>query len=359
MIWTFLAGLVALVAGAELLVRGASKLALSWGISPLVVGLTIVAFGTSAPEVAVSVGAVLNGQTDIAIGNVVGSNIFNVLFILGLSALIVPLVVNAQIIRQEVPIMIGASLLLLVLGLDGRLSVFDSALLFGLLLAYTVFLVVQSRRESKATADEYEEMTASSSKWDAHWAVQLLLVAGGLVLLVLGSDWLVTASVAFAKSIGVSDLVIGLTIVAAGTSMPEVATSVMAAVRKERDIAIGNVVGSSTFNILGSLGIAGMAGTSGLTLAPAVLHFDIWVMLAVAFACLPVFISGREIARWEGAIFLAYYCAYAAYLILAAQDHDALQAYSAVMMSFVLPLTVVTLVVVLLRPAPTTVREPD
>jgi len=350
MLLLFIAGLFGLVAGAELLVRGASKLALSLGISPLVVGLTVVAFGTSAPEIAVAVGAVLDGRNDIAMGNVVGSNIFNVLFILGLAAVITPLVVHAQIIRQEVPIMIGASLLLLVLALDGRIGWSDSALLLGLLLAYVVFLVIQSRRENRASMDEYAQEFGSKGTWDAHWAVQLLLIAGGLALLVLGSGWLVSASVAFAQALGVSDLVIGLTIVAAGTSMPEVATSVMAAIRKERDIAIGNVVGSSVFNILGCLGIAGLVAADGLSVAPAILNFDIWVMLAVAFACLPVFISGREIARWEGVVFLAYYSAYTAYLIMVAQEHAALQPFSAVMMSFVLPITVVTLVVVLLRP---------
>jgi cation:H+ antiporter len=357
MIWLFIGGLIALVAGAELLVRGASKLALSLGISPLVVGLTIVALGTSAPEVAVSVGAVLDGRGDIAMGNVVGSNIFNVLFVLGVSAAITPLIVNTQIIRQEVPIMIGASVLLLVLGLDGNLSFTDCALLLGLLVVYTVFLVIQSRRETKATVEHYEHEMESKSKWDARWAVQLLLIVVGLGLLVLGSRWLVSASVSFAKSLGVSDLVIGLTIVAAGTSMPEVATSVMAAIRKERDIAIGNVVGSSTFNILGSLGIAGLAAPQGLAVAPAVINFDIWVMLAVAFACLPVFISGREIARWEGLVFLAYYVAYTAYLILLAQEHDALEPFSTVMMSFVVPLTIVTLVVVLLKPGGKTARQ--
>ncbi|HVL75045.1 MAG TPA: calcium/sodium antiporter [Noviherbaspirillum sp.] len=351
MVWTFIGGLVALVAGAELLVRGASRLALSLGISPLVVGLTIVAFGTSAPEVAVSVGAVLEGQINIAVGNVVGSNIFNVLFILGLSALITPLVVHSQIIRQEVPIMIGASLLLLVQGLDGVLGLFDAALLAALLIAYTVFLILQSRREAAGEPDAGSQSTSVAGKWTSHWAVQLLLIAAGLGLLVLGSQWLVQSAVTFARLIGVSDLVIGLTIVAAGTSMPEVATSVMAALRKERDIAIGNVVGSCTFNILGCLGIAGLASAQGLSLAPAVLNFDIWVMLAVSFACLPVFISGREIARWEGGVFLAYYAAYATYLIMAAQSHERLAQFSAVMMSFVLPITVITLTVVLLRPA--------
>ncbi len=348
----FLAGLVALVAGAELLVRGASKLALSFGISPLVVGLTIVAFGTSAPEVAVSVGAVLGGRTDIAIGNVVGSNIFNVLFILGLSAIITPLVVNIQLIRQEVPIMVGASLLLLALTLDGGLSMLESALLFGLLLAYTVFLVRQSRAETQAAQDEFaaEAKPAAPGAWDSRLPVQLALIAAGLGLLVLGSQWLVDAAVVFAKALGVSDLVIGLTIVAAGTSMPEVATSITAAIKGERDIAVGNVVGSNTFNILGCLGVSGLfTGSCGLVMSPALLNFDIWVMIAVALACLPVFLTGREIARWEGAVFLGYYAAYVAYLILAAQQHDALDPFSAVMMGFVVPITVVTLVVALLR----------
>ncbi len=350
----FIAGLAALVVGAELLVRGASKLAFSFGISPLVVGLTIVAFGTSAPEVAVSVGAVLDGNTEIAIGNVLGSNIFNVLFILGVSALIVPLVVNVQLIRQEVPIMIGASLLLLALALDGGLSLFDGALLFGLLVFYTVFLVVQSRRETKAAKAEYaaEFEPAAPGGWDAKLPAQLLLIIGGLVFLVLGSEWLVNASVLFAQALGVSDLIIGLTIVAAGTSMPEVATSITAAIKGERDIAVGNVVGSNTFNILGCLGLSGIvAGTLGLdlTMPQAALNFDIWVMLAVALACLPVFLSGREIARWEGGVFVLYYVAYVVYLIMASQQHAALEMFSSVMLWFVLPLTVLTLLIVLAR----------
>ncbi|MBL8323997.1 MAG: calcium/sodium antiporter [Rubrivivax sp.] len=350
----FLAGLACLVAGAELLVRGASKLALGFGISPLVVGLTVVAFGTSSPELAVSVGAAFEGKTDIAIGNVVGSNIFNVLFILGISALITPLVVNIQLIRQEVPIMIGASLLLLLLGVDGRLGLSDGLLFCALMAAYTVFLVVQSRRESKAANDEYaaEVKPATPGGWDARVPAQLALIVAGLALLVLGSEWLVNAAVTFARSLGVSDLVIGLTIVAAGTSMPEVATSIMAAVKGERDIAVGNVVGSSTFNILGCLGVTALVatGSGGLVVPAAVMNFDIWVMLAVALACLPVFMTGREIARWEGGIFLAYYAAYVAYLVLAARQHDALPVFSAAMLSFVVPITVVTLVVVMLRP---------
>jgi cation:H+ antiporter len=343
-------GLVALIAGAEALVRGASKIALSLGISPLVVGLTIVAMGTSSPEVAVSVGAVLNGSTDIAVGNVVGSNVFNVLFILGISALITPLIVHSQIIRQEVPIMIGASVILAVMIIDGVLGRLEAGMLLVLLVAYVFFLVRQSRAESAQVTDEYGGAAARlDGGWDSHWAVQALLIAGGLGLLVIGSNWLVEAAVGFARAFGVSDLVIGLTIIAAGTSMPEVATSIMAAIRGERDIAVGNVIGSNTFNILGCLGISGLVSKTGLAIAPAVLSFDIWVMLAVAVACLPVFLLGRQIGRRRGLLFLAYYVAYVVYLVLGAQQHDALDDFSVVMLSFVLPLTVVTLVAMVIK----------
>jgi cation:H+ antiporter len=346
----FIGGLLALIAGAESLVRGASRLALSLGLSPLVVGLTVVAFGTSSPELAVSVGAVLDGRNDIAVGNVVGSNIFNLLVILGLSAVVAPLVVHSQVIRQEVPIMIGASLLLLVMSLDGRIGVFDAALLFALILAYVAFLVVQARGQAQPVAAEFEASLPAAGRWLSRLPVQLALIALGLALLVLGSGWLVDAATAFARGLGVSDLVIGLTIVAAGTSLPELATSAMAALRGERDIAVGNAIGSCTFNILGCLGLSGLVAAGGLQVAPAVVNFDAWVMLAAAFACVPVVISGREIARWEGALFLLYYAAYTTYLVLAARQHDALPAFSQAMMSFAVPLTIVTLVVVLLRP---------
>jgi len=282
---------------------------------------------------------------------VVGSNIFNVLFILGVSALITPLVVNIQLIRQEVPIMIGASIILLLVCLDGRIGLMDGLLLCGLMVAYTAFLIIQSRRESQAAKDEYaaEVKPAASGAWDSRLPVQLLLIVVGLGFLVAGSEALVTASIAFAKALGVSDLVIGLTIVAAGTSMPEVATSIMAAIKGERDIAVGNVVGSNTFNILGCLGLASVVSPDGLGVPSSLLALDMWVMLATALACLPVFLTGREIARWEGGVFLAYYAAYVAWLILAAQQHAALGTFSAVLMGFIAPLTVVTLVAVMIR----------
>ncbi len=345
----FILGLAALVMGAELLVRGAGRLATTVGISPLVVGLTVVAFGTSAPEIAVSVNAALSGNTDLAVGNVVGSNIFNVLFILGISALITPLVVHAQIIRQEIPILIGSCLLLFAICSDDRIGPTEAAMLLAALAAYTVFLIMQSRKESQAIQDEYAAENVKQSNWDKPIVVQIVLIIAGLGLLVQGSEWLVDAAVIFAKLLGVSDIVIGLTIVAAGTSMPEVATSIMAAIKGERDIAVGNVVGSNTFNILGGLGITGLLAPAGVVVPASVMNFDLWVMLAVSFACIPVFLTGREIARWEGAVFLVYYIAYVTYLILASQQHAALNAYSTAMMSFVVPITVVTLVAVMIR----------
>lgn len=341
----FFGGLVCLVLGAESLVRGAAKLALSFGISPLVVGLTVVAFGTSAPELAVSAGAVMDGKVDIAIGNVVGSNIFNVLFILGVSALIAPLIVNVQLIRQEVPIMILATVALVVMMLDGTLAAWEAGLLLVAMVVYTVFLVVQSRRQGAAADAQFDDEVDMSSTWDRHWAMQLVLIAIGLALLVLGSEYLVEAAVTVARQLGVSDIVIALTIVAAGTSLPEVATSITAAIRGQRDIAVGNVVGSNTFNILGCLGVSGVLSGSGLVVAESVINFDAWVMLAVALACLPIFITGREIARWEGAVFVLYYVAYTAYLVMASQQHDALPQFSSVMLYFVVPLTVITLLV--------------
>jgi cation:H+ antiporter len=341
----FLAGLTLLVAGAELLVRGASNLARRFGIPPLVIGLTVVAMGTSAPEVAVSVRSALAGQADIALGNAVGSNIFNVLFILGLSALITPLTVTRKLVWLEVPIMVGVSLLLWLLARDAVVGRFEAGVLFSGLIAYTVFQIWEARREG-AKADELD---GGAVRPRGALVLNLLFLAGGLGLLVLGANWLVDAAVAMARAIGVSELVIGLTIVAAGTSAPEVATSIMAAIRGERDIAVGNVVGSNIFNILGVLGLAGLLSPSGIGVAPAAFAFDIPVMVAVAVACLPIFLTGHTIARWEGALFFLYYVAYTAYQILAATRHDALPAFSQAMLLFALPLTVVTLVVLMVR----------
>jgi cation:H+ antiporter len=330
------AGFAVLLIGAEALVRGAVALATRLGVSPLVVGLTVVSFGTSSPEIAVSLGSVSQGRPDLALGNVVGSNSFNVLVILGLSALVTPLVVHAKLIRVDVPLMIGASILLWLLCLDGEISRLDGAVLFTGIIAYTLAAVRGARRETAEVKAEYER-GVSPARPPRLW-LALVLIAAGLGLCVLGARWLVDGAVRVAQAMGVSELVIGLTIVAAGTSLPELATSVVAAFRGQRDIAVGNVVGSNIFNILAILGLAGLAAPNGLPVAPSVLALDLPVMTAVAVACLPVFFTGREIARWEGAVFILAYAAYLAYLILAATSRDALAGFSFVMLAFGLPL---------------------
>lgn len=346
----FVLGLVVLSVGAEVFVRGASRLAAIAGIPPLVIGLTVVGFGTSAPEVAVSVQSALSGQGDLAIGNVVGSNIANVLLVLGVSAAIAPLIVSQQLVRFDVPLMIGVSLLLLCVSLDGTVGRLDGVLFVAGSVAYTGFLIVQSRSESAMVQAEYAREFGSkplASRGQKVWSI--VYIAGGLVLLILGADWLVESAVSFAQALGVSELVIGLTIVAVGTSLPEAATSVVASLRGERDIAVGNVVGSCIFNVLVVLGVSSIVAPAGIHVAPAALRFDLPVMLAVAVACLPIFFTGHLIARWEGFVFVGYYVAYLLYLILKSTQHQSLPYFSNVMVLFVLPLTVVTLGVVTWR----------
>ncbi len=345
----FAVGIVLLIVGAETLVRGAARLAAAVGISPLVIGLTVVAFGTSSPEVAVSVQSAYAGQADIALGNVVGSNILNVLLILGVSAAIAPLIVARQLIWLDVPVMIAVSFLPLLFGLDGRIGRLEALLLFLSLIGYIVFLIRLSRRENDKAENEFEQEYGGLAGRPARWLLNLALIVIGLALLVLGSRWLVNGAVVIAQAAGVRELIIGLTIVAIGTSLPEIATSITASLRGERDIAVGNIVGSNIFNILAVLGLSGLVAPDGIKVAPAALGFDIPVMIAVAVACLPIFFTGHLIARWEGFLFLGYYAVYTAYLILASIQHDALPLFSMVMLLFVIPITILTLAVVALR----------
>ncbi|MDX1622428.1 MAG: calcium/sodium antiporter [Gemmatimonadota bacterium] len=345
----FLAGLLFLIVGAEALVRGASRLAALFGISPLVIGLTVVAFGTSSPELAVSIESALSGQGSIAMGNVVGSNIFNVLFILGLSAMIVPLVASRQLVRLDVPLMIALSVVLLILSLDASLSRADGLALFTGLVLYTSFSIHRSRREAAGVKREYAREFGFEGEGWSRWIGNPLLILGGLALLLIGSNWLVDSAESLARYLGVSELVIGLTIVAAGTSLPEVVTSIVAAIRGERDIAVGNVVGSNLFNIMGVLGVAATVSPTGIAVPAAITRFDMPVMIAVAVACLPLFFTGGVISRKEGALLLGYYGAYTLYLVLAASHHDALSEFGAVMLYFVVPLTVITIIVVAMR----------
>lgn len=353
-VFFFLLGLALLILGGEALVRGASRLATALGLSPLVVGLTVVAFSTSAPELAVTVSSAWRGQPDIAIGNIVGSNISNILLILGLSALVAPLIVSQQLVRVDVPLMLGASVLMLFLVSDGQVSSLEGGEALILLFLYVALAIVASRRETERVKREYaDEFGAATPQARRRWPINALLAAVGVAMLVVGAQWLVDGAVAVARLLGLSELIIGLTIVAVGTSLPELATSVVATLRGERDIAVGNVVGSNIFNILSVLGLTALVAPNGIPVAPAAISFDIPIMIAVAAACLPVFFNGYRIERWEGALFLGYYVAYLAYLVLAATEHDALPLFSSVMLWFVIPLTALTLAVVTLR----TVRE--
>ncbi len=343
-----IAGLVLLVLGAELLVRGASTIATMLGIPSLIVGLTIVAYGTSSPEMAVSIQSSFAGQADVALGNVVGSNIFNVLIILGISALIAPLMVANQLIRLDVPIMIGVSILTLMFAHDGTISRVDGTILFIGALVYTLFLIYEAKKQ-KNQESENDKSQAVVENNPKNWLINIALIGVGLVLLVQGSNWLVESSISIAKAIGVSDLVIGLTIIAAGTSLPELASSVVASLKGERDIAVGNVVGSNIFNILAVLGLSSAVSPEGIQVSSAALNFDIPVMIAVAISCFPIFYTGKSIARWEAILFLGYYAAYSIYLILDSSKHDQLPIFNFVMISFVIPITILTLIVTTVR----------
>ena len=308
-------GLVLLVGGAEFLVRGASKLAATVGIPPLVIGLTVVAFGTSAPELGVSLRASLTAQADIALGNVVGSNICNVLLILGIAALIAPLSVAQQIVRLDVPIMIGVSALLMLFSSDGQLGRSDGVILFLGGLAYTLFLLYQSRQEKNLTVQSEYVQFGAASHAPKEIALNSGLFAVGLGMLVIGSQLLVNSAVTIATMLGASPLLVGLTVVAIGTSLPELATSVMASLRGESDIAVGNVVGSNIFNILVVLGTSSSLSPSGIAVPPTAIAFDIPIMIAVALMCFPICFTANRISRKEGVLLLACYLLYTSYLV--------------------------------------------
>lgn len=300
--------LALLVAGAEGLVRGSASLALKLGLTPLMVGLTVVAFGTSSPELVVGIKAGLGGQGDITVGNVVGSNIFNIAVILGLTALICPVSAQWQLIKIDTPILVGLSGLLVVLLLDGRLTRVEGAMLFAGLLAYTLLNLRLARRATSAAVEaEFDEGIPQPT---GRWGTDFLLIAAGLGLLVYGSDLLVENAVSLARDLGVGEAVIGLTIIAAGTSMPELATSVVAALRREPDIALGNVIGSCIFNLLCILGVSALVVPIQST---GIRALDYGMMIGCSAVLLPMLRTGLRVSRWEGGLLLA---AYGAYLFL-------------------------------------------
>lgn len=340
----FVGGLIALALGADFLVRGAAGLAAILRMTPLVIGLTVVAFGTSAPELGVSLAAAIRGQADLAVGNAVGSNIFNVLAVLGVAALIKPIQVPKQLMWLDVPLMIVVSSMMLVIGWDGRISRVEGFGLLGGLLLYVGWLVFKGRVAPPEFAEEVKDRytAPADGAGGGYLATRIVLMVVGLVLLVLGSDFTVQGAVTLATRMGVSPLFISLTIIAAATGLPEAATSIVAAVRGFRDIAVGNIIGSCIFNILSALGISAIAAKAGqgLPVPEEVLRIDVPIMIAVAVACMPVFVSGHRIARWEGLLFTTYYAFYVGFHWLKATGNPHLLSYEIVVAAFVLPLTI-------------------
>lgn len=303
-----LCALLLLVAGAELLVRAAVRLAAHLRVRPLIIGLSMVAFGSSAPQMAVSLQAALGQSTDIAVGSVIGSNIFNLLVTLGLSALIIPLRVARQLVRLDIPLLIGASFLVLALAWNEQLTALDGCVLLAALALYLGLLWRQSRPTVRPTRP-----TSDAAR--APWLSSVLLMLAGLALLVFAGHLLLGATVALASELGLSERIIGLTVVAVSTSLPQLATSLIAALRGQRDIAVGNVIGGNLFNLLGVLGITALLAPVPLSVSPNALDFDLPVMLGVTLLCLPVFYSGYRITRAEGVLLLALYLAYGLHVV--------------------------------------------
>lgn len=324
-IGALLAGGLALLGwGGDALVRGASRIAAAAGISPLVVGLTIVAFGTSAPELAVSVIASWQGSSDVAAGNVVGSNIFNVAFILGLCALVVPLTIAPDLLRRDMPVVAGTAALCVLLGADGRVANWEGGLLFGLAVVYTVVLIRGGTGPAAEGSGPVGEAALPSGTPGGSRTRELATSGAwclaGLVGLVLGARWFVEGASDLARSLGISELIIGLTIVAGGTSLPEVATSLVASWKGERGIAVGNVVGSNIYNTLLILGVAALASPGGLVLAPALQQMDVPIMLGISILLFVTAYSGRRIGRSEGLLFLGVYAGFIVLLVTRETD---------------------------------------
>nr|WP_281386403.1 calcium/sodium antiporter [Jiangella mangrovi] len=310
-------GLAGLLAGAELLVRGGTGLALRLGIAPIVVGVTVVALGTSLPELAVGIDAARQGSAGLAVGNIVGTNLVNLLLILGLSAAILPIALDRRTVRFDLPLMTAAALLLLVLALDGEFGTVDGVVLVVFGVGYTLGVLYASRRESAAVRADYDAEYAAKGagpRAARPWRDVLSLLAG-IALIVVGATLLVDGAVDAARAFGVSDAVIGLTIIAIGTSAPELVTTILTTMRGDRDIAIGNLLGSSVYNIAIILGVTILVAPGAVQVPDEVLEGDLLLMVAAALACVPVFMTGSRITRLEGGLFVAAYAGYLGWLL--------------------------------------------
>ena len=345
----FLGGLALLLVGAELLVRGAGQVAREFGISSLVVGLTVVAWGTGSPELASGLTADFTNHPSLNVGNVVGSNIANILLVLGFAALFNPLRVPRRLVRFDVPLMIAVSYLTLGFARDGRISLNEGLVFVSALFVYTIWTIRASRSAQRAMVEERaREVVGGPSQGDSAQSTLVVcgvMITGGLALVVLGSAGFIRGAAELARALGLPELVIGLTIVAIGTSLPELATSAVAAAKGERDIAVGNAIGSNIFNLLAVLGICAVVTPGGIEVPYTALNFDMPIMIAVAIASLLVFSAGHIMTRWNGALFLVLYAAYIAYIVLKADQHTAFSSFNTTITMFVLPLAALTLLV--------------
>ncbi|MFD7072667.1 calcium/sodium antiporter [Nocardioides sp. NPDC059952] len=307
-------GLLALLGGAELVVRAGTGLATRLAVRPIIIGLTVVSVGTSVPELAVGIDAALNGSPNLAIGNIVGTNLINFLFILGLSALLIPIAIDRRTLKFDLPAMIAVTLALFLMALDGVLTRLDGALLLAGAVAYTLGLIRVSRRETADVEEDYTgAVSASSERGLTRIGLSLVL---GLALVVGGAELLVEGAVSAAHALGVSDAVVGLTVIAIGTSAPELVTTIMSTVRGDRDIAIGNLLGSSIYNIAAVLGLTVLVAPHGVPVSEEVRNADLVLLVATMVAALPVLVSGARITRAEGGLFVATYIGYLTWLLL-------------------------------------------
>lgn len=311
--------------------RSASRLAVTAGISKLVIGLTVVAFGTSAPELAISIQAGVNGQTDIMVGNIIGSNLTNILLILGLSALIIPLKVHKTLIKVDLPFLIAITLLVYILSLNGFFTIWECLLLTIILVVYLLYLFRQKGDIEIPLAHEETKTRQSVPK-------NMLLLVLGFAGLILGARWIVSSAIIFAEIAGVSELVIGLTVVAIGTSLPEIVISLLAAFKGEKDIAVGNIIGSNILNLLAVLGVSGMFIPDAIPIQQSLISVDLLLLIGATILCFPIFYTGRRIVRWEGAMFLVLYIAYLLYQFLIASDHEVVDVFIALMLYFIFPM---------------------
>ncbi|OBC01091.1 sodium:calcium antiporter [Mycobacterium sp. 852013-50091_SCH5140682] len=319
----FMAGLIALTVGAELMVRGSTNIAARLGISPILIGLTVVSIGTSLPELAIGITAAAEGSGELAVGNIAGTNVVNILFILGLSALLRPLAIETRTLRFDLPVMAGAAVLLWVLAVDGVLSRPDGAVLVCGAIAYSAALIRSSRSERSEVVTEYALAYPSGGGTEGdriprgrRAVLDPVMMVGGIVVIVVGAEWLVTGAVGMARGFGVSDALIGLTVVAIGTSAPELVTTIVSTVRGQRDVAIGNLMGSSVYNILLILGVTCLVPAHGLRLSSSLVWIDIPIMVAATLVCIPILITGRRLHRGEGAAMVAAYLAYLTVLLM-------------------------------------------